>query len=293
MREVKAPSTSGYNPTPSPADRTEVDARLAWNKRNQADQYDLDMQRPGATRPWSVEDVTKGFEATGQGMQTASLAGLIPGMQMAGAGLFAGGEIMQAPENIRRGMANPDDAMGYGEGALRALGILMGAKSGGRAAAAGEDVGVAGAKLRKTFGVRQGSEVPYQAPGTLPSAAAVPEPPFRAMQELNTPGAQRYMREQFAQNNPIARRILPGQVDPGTIQQQADDILSRFPKTPPKRLPPSSTSAAERAGYPQVEADEILGSPWGDDLNNLFTGRERQLKANQHARDFRKKPGQD
>jgi hypothetical protein len=142
-------------------------------------------------------------------------------------------------------------------------------------------------------------EVPGVSRPSLESFGIKPEPTaaeqFKAIGEVTSPHAQRFINKGFKENNPIARRVLGDQVGGGPLspQEQADAILSRFPKTPPKRLPPSSTSAAERAGYPQVEADEILGSPWGDDLNNLFTGRERQLKANQHARDFRKKPGQD
>jgi hypothetical protein len=303
MREVKAPSTSGYDPNPTVTDRADVDSRLAWNKQNQAEKYRLDTQRPGATRPWSVEDVTKGFEATGQGMQTASLAGLIPGMQGVGAGLFAGGEALQAPENIRRGLANPAEGMGYGEGALRLAGLLLGQKWGNRAGAA-DDV--------ERLVMKEGGEAPlgvwdptlntnvrpgpasvhpnYQetsdlaagfgpkaAPASKPSTSSWPNKTWQDRQRNIPLTAEDVARGEAAglpsgENAWSLLHDMAGRSE-GNVPHGFDAAgdLAKGRGFPTVGQRPPLKSAAELAGFPQEAADDILSrsSYWAPDPPNL------------------------
>ena len=108
-------------------DVAETDRRIGANRSRR----DAALAAPGATRPWSMQDVTQGLASTGEGMQWAALPAAALGPAPSAA-LMALGEILQAPENIRGGIENPNEGMGVGEGALRAGALMLGRGAGKR-----------------------------------------------------------------------------------------------------------------------------------------------------------------
>ena len=108
-------------------DVAETDRRIAENTQRQSEQVQATGGRESMLQRPSLRGLSRGAEVLGQAAQGASLplAFINP---LAAAGVYAAGEIAQAPENIWQGIENPDEGMGVGEGALRVGGLLLGAR---------------------------------------------------------------------------------------------------------------------------------------------------------------------
>ena len=239
-------------------------------------------------------DVSRGAAALGGLAQLAALpVGYLAG-PVAGAGLYAGGELAQAPENIWKGVENPEQAMGYGEGAARIGGLLLelaGLRKFGPKPPVPESGVPSASNLRQTFGARVNEEVPYRVPG----GAGVELPPqTRYGGGRNTPSPKRTspasgpfregvdapmadlltrsegtgnVRDPWVSARDFAQGWTPNAADlkPALNTERAARIRKHFPtldemladlRTRAKTQPPRT--GAERAGFPQVEADAIL-----------------------------------
>jgi hypothetical protein len=143
---------------PNVQDVAETDRRIAEGVQRRRE-FEA---RPGATRPFSLEDITRGLAETGTGVQTSTLAALTPArvapslapiLRKIVTPALAAGEVLQFPENLRRGIEDPSQGMGLGEGATRIGALLFGAglgRRGGPSTPTPEEM--AGGRIPRPFG---------------------------------------------------------------------------------------------------------------------------------------------
>lgn len=165
----------------SPQDEAELQSRLAWNKQNNAIGTDI-ASRQLKEKHGAFRGLTENLAKAGHGFEAASLPLMLAGPEASGLAL-AGGTAMGVPDQLRRAYMPQDDETrpGVGEAAMTGLGLLLPGGGIGKALSEGKaaEEGVMGARLRKTFGVRQAEAAPsYTAPfqesgvgGQMPSLA--------------------------------------------------------------------------------------------------------------------------
>ena len=107
-------------------DLAETDRRIQQNRAAQQAHLQATGGRENMLQP-SLRGLSRAANVLGQTAQAASFPVAFANPALA-AGLYAGGEIAQAPENIWQGIERPNEGMGIGEGALRIGGLMLGAQ---------------------------------------------------------------------------------------------------------------------------------------------------------------------